>query len=497
MHKNGISTAILLLTVILYSSVNALAQADESYLRNIRDEFRKKWPNNRTINIVFHGHSVPTGYFTDGNVHKFNAYPHLSVLQIKEKYPYAVVNSITTSIGGEHAERGETRFANEVLSMRPDVLFIDYALNDRGIGLDRAKVAWQKMIDAALAYTFTDRDGNEHGVKVILMTPTPDTTEDILSESSPLAQHAAQIRQLAMDNNVGLIDSYAVFKDIASRESLSPYMAQANHINGIGHQLVADEIAKLFLKDDDLVSSISEQLITDFESSIDVTPSFGASFDIVENPVNDGINQTDNCGQIKRTTTNWWELIDIPCNFTIPADEVAYLHVLVNYPAQPDVVVRLNDLGNEMNLRTIHEYTDLGEWQDLVFILPGGSSGIDVTNIRFMGDCGFQNSPQGFVLDNESKFGYIDEIIVNNSSARRSVISSYNSIRKKKDYILNSINHVIKFKSFTGQNKHVEIFDISGKKLFSGKKSVLKFRVSKTGLYIVRIDNDVEKVLVL
>lgn len=236
------------------ASIKVQAQADDSYVQNIRDELLIKWPNNRTINFVFHGHSVPSGYYTGGNVYKFGAYPHLALEQIKDKYPYAVVNSITTSVGGEQAEQGEKRFEREVLTMRPDVLFIDYALNDRYIvkgdpqkSLGRAKMAWQKMIDAALAHSFTDRSGNVHKVKVYLMTPTPDTRENILSDESPLAKHAAQIRQLAKDNNVGLIDSYALFKEIASNESLASYMAQNNHVNAKGHQIVANEIVKLFL----------------------------------------------------------------------------------------------------------------------------------------------------------------------------------------------------------------------------------------------------------
>lgn len=249
--------AISFCIAMVFASASLFAQADDSYLQNIRDEMLIKWPNNRTINLVFHGHSVPTGYYTGGNVNKLGAYPHFVLEKIKEKYPFAVVNSITTSIGGEQAETGEKRFANEVLTMRPDVLFIDYALNDRNIvvgnseqSLQQAKVAWQKMIDAALAHSFTDRDGNIHKVKVVLMTPTPDTRENILSDESPLAQHAAQIRQLAKDNNVGLVDSYALFKEIASKESLSTYMAQNNHVNAKGHQVVANEIAKLFLKEE-------------------------------------------------------------------------------------------------------------------------------------------------------------------------------------------------------------------------------------------------------
>ena len=32
------------------------------YLDNLLNEMAKKWPGNKTINIVFHGHSVPSGY---------------------------------------------------------------------------------------------------------------------------------------------------------------------------------------------------------------------------------------------------------------------------------------------------------------------------------------------------------------------------------------------------------------------------------------------------
>ena len=80
-----------------------LAQADSSYLKDIQAELRKTWPESRTINFVFHGHSVPSGYFVTPDVRKFESYPHLALVKIKDEYPSAVVNSITTSIGGENA----------------------------------------------------------------------------------------------------------------------------------------------------------------------------------------------------------------------------------------------------------------------------------------------------------------------------------------------------------------------------------------------------------
>src|SRR5690606_5862244 len=111
--------------------------ADESgYLQEIKMELEKKWPDNRTINLVFHGHSVPAGYFKTPVVNTLDAYPFQVLKGIKEHYPHAVINIINTSIGGENSISGAERFETGVLIHRPDVLFLDYALNDTGIGLE-------------------------------------------------------------------------------------------------------------------------------------------------------------------------------------------------------------------------------------------------------------------------------------------------------------------------------------------------------------------------
>ena len=216
--------------------ISAQQIQDEHYLDSTKVEFQKKWSQNRTINLVFHGHSVVAGYFKTPEVKTLEAYPFLTLKNIKELYPFAVINSITTAIGGENAEKGAIRFKNEVLSFRPNVLFIDYALNDRTIGLERAKIAWIQMINEA----------KEYGTKLILFTPTPDLKENILDNETILAKHAEQIRKLAKTYQVGLIDSYTIFKNIAQNEPLDSYMAQKNHINEKGHQLVAKEIMRYF-----------------------------------------------------------------------------------------------------------------------------------------------------------------------------------------------------------------------------------------------------------
>jgi len=118
-----------------------------SYLADILALLKTDWPENRAVNIVCHGHSVPAGYFETPVVDAMNAYPHLLRAGLAARFPHAVINVIVTAIGGETSEGGAARFEQEVLTHRPDVLTIDYGLNDRSIGLEKALTAWKRMID--------------------------------------------------------------------------------------------------------------------------------------------------------------------------------------------------------------------------------------------------------------------------------------------------------------------------------------------------------------
>ncbi|MEI8086404.1 MAG: GDSL-type esterase/lipase family protein [Paludibacter sp.] len=220
------------------SKVNLSLADTNGYLKNLKTEMEVQWPKNRTINIIFHGHSVPSGYFKTPTVNTLSSYPFLALKKIKELYPYAVVNVIITSIGGENAEKGASRFESDVLNHKPDIIFIDYGLNDRNIGLERAYKAWDQMIKKSI----------EKGIKVILLTPSPDTRENLTDSQNNLNKHSEQIRKLAAENHIGLADTYKAFSFLYSdKTELVKYMAQINHPNEKGHELIANEIMKWFL----------------------------------------------------------------------------------------------------------------------------------------------------------------------------------------------------------------------------------------------------------
>ena len=230
---------ILFITVLLscQSNVKNKIANPSDYLDDIKTELKKEWPENRTINLVFHGHSVPSGYFKTPIVNTLDSYPYQLLKELKALYPYAVINIITTSIGGENSISGAKRFESDVLVHKPDVLFIDYALNDRGIGLEKSYDAWSHMISKALI----------EGIKILLLTPSPDQRVSLLEPNNELEQHQEQIKRLSKENGIGFIDCYELFKNkVVLGDSISIFMSQVNHPNKKGHQLIANEIINYF-----------------------------------------------------------------------------------------------------------------------------------------------------------------------------------------------------------------------------------------------------------
>ncbi len=206
-------------------------------------ELQKQWPDNRIINIACHGHSVPSGYFATPYVDTFNSYPHLLHRIIKERFPFACLNIIVTAIGGEDSSSGNKRFSSDVLCHKPDIITIDYALNDRAIGLESAKSNWSEMIEKAL----------ENNIKVILLTPSWDSSyleqdDSHKEEWAKLVAHTAQIRAFASKYCIGLCDTFSSFQYyVENIGDLSDLLSFVNHPNRKGHELIARELGKWFM----------------------------------------------------------------------------------------------------------------------------------------------------------------------------------------------------------------------------------------------------------
>ena len=245
-------------------------------------------------------------------------------------------------------------------------------------------------------------------------------------------------------------------------------------------------------------------IINDFETgSPTVVSRYGVSsnISIITNPFPTGMNTSAKCAKVVRTTSNWYELFAFNANVVIPANTKRYLHMKVNYYAQPDVSIRIDaanaNADGSADIRALNKYTDLGMWQDLVFEMDGGASGRTVTAFVVLPDLGFENTPAGLVLNNSDKFGYIDDFIVNNSPTALSVnkLDTVNSIsiypNPTSDFL--TISNLL-------PNTVLSIVSIDGKNVYQNKNNTdntLTLAVNEwsKGAYIIHIQNGSESIV--
>jgi lysophospholipase L1-like esterase len=224
-----------MLTTILFTTI--FQATPNAYLSDIVKDLKKDWPANRMVEIVCHGHSVPAGYFKTPVVQSQSAYPALLRAGLAQRFTHAMINISVTAIGGENSVSGEKRFTRDVLARNPDVVTIDYGLNDRGLNPGQVRGAWLSMITHC----------KTKNIKVILLTPTPDQSAKMDDPNDPINQQAEAIRALAKEQGIGLVDSLNEFKyELKRGTKLPDLMSQVNHPNRRGHELVASELLKWF-----------------------------------------------------------------------------------------------------------------------------------------------------------------------------------------------------------------------------------------------------------
>ena len=95
------------------------------------------------LNIVFIGGSLTQGG-TDN-------WEKMICDYYRQKYPQATVNATNAGVGGTGSADGATRYAKDVLAYNPDVVFIEFAINDNGRNEMDAKVYLEAMIRQSTA----------------------------------------------------------------------------------------------------------------------------------------------------------------------------------------------------------------------------------------------------------------------------------------------------------------------------------------------------------
>ena len=171
----------------------------------------------------------------------------------------AEVKVVNSGIAGNTTKNGAARFDKDVLEHHPEVVIIQFGINDSAVDVWRKPPAstprvalqdYRKNL-AAMVRTLKQR-----GARVVLMTPNPMTWTPILQKlySSPpylpknpdgmnvvLRDYAEAVRVLAREEKVGMVDVYTAFKQADQNPKHKPgwLCADGMHPDDAGHRIVA------------------------------------------------------------------------------------------------------------------------------------------------------------------------------------------------------------------------------------------------------------------
>lgn len=103
-----------------------------------------KLKHDKKLRVAYFGGSVTEG--AGSSDHEKTSYRALTTAWLKEKYPDAEVTEIYAAIGGTGTSFGIFRQRQDVISESPDLIFIEFSVNDFGDSYDRVLPQIESML---------------------------------------------------------------------------------------------------------------------------------------------------------------------------------------------------------------------------------------------------------------------------------------------------------------------------------------------------------------
>ena len=179
--------------------------------------------------------------------------------------PARVMNA---GIGGHNTNHARKRFEKDVLAQRPDIVVIQFGINDAAIDVWKKPPATKPRVSREV-YEQNLRHFvgvlKKQDARVVLMTPNPLrwTTKMREMYGKPpyrpsetngfnvmLADYAKSVREVAKATDVELVDVYESFEKFGATgdQSVDDLLLDGIHPNEDGHRLVADLLLPVLLK---------------------------------------------------------------------------------------------------------------------------------------------------------------------------------------------------------------------------------------------------------
>ncbi|MCK9564965.1 MAG: SGNH/GDSL hydrolase family protein [Methanothrix sp.] len=195
------------------------------------EKTRRDLESGCNVTIVAFGDSITAGFAVR------RGFPSFWKALLAEKYPEAVVEMINSGISGDTSQDGLARLDFSVLSYEPDLITINFGINDcaLGLGLEEFEMNFVQMVRRI-------RSGPNSEVLLLSSQPleTPPYDRMVLDY-----YHAVQ--RVAKEMDVGFVDIYAAWmRTVAAGTPLgSLILPGMDHPNEAGYRIIAEELMRI------------------------------------------------------------------------------------------------------------------------------------------------------------------------------------------------------------------------------------------------------------
>ena len=184
------------------------------------------------VTIVAYGDSITAGFAVR------RGFPSFWKQMLEEKYPEAGVEIINSGISGDTTLDGLSRLDWAVLSYEPDLVTINFGINDcvLGLGLEEFEMNLVEMVRRIRAGP---------GSEVLLLTSQ-------LLETPPydrlVLDYYQAIERVAREMDVGFVDVHGAWmRRVEQGTPLSSLILPGlDHPNEAGYRIIAEELMRLF-----------------------------------------------------------------------------------------------------------------------------------------------------------------------------------------------------------------------------------------------------------
>lgn len=182
--------------------------------------------------IVCFGDSITAGYAVR------RGFPSFWLESLRQRFPDARIEMINSGISGDTSLDGLARLDWAVLSYEPDLVTINFGINDcvLGLGLEEFELNLVQMVRRI-------RAGPDSEVLLLSSQPLETPPYDRL-----VLDYYQAVKRVAGEMDVGFVDVYGAWMERvhAGTPLSSLILPGLDHPNEAGYRIIAEELMRLF-----------------------------------------------------------------------------------------------------------------------------------------------------------------------------------------------------------------------------------------------------------